>query len=57
MQQKKIKITENKFDGRENVNTLNIRNLSKEYILVESGDLLKGGKQDRMSAETKLIAP
>jgi hypothetical protein len=57
MQQKKIKITENKFDGRENVNTLNIKNLSKEYILVESGDLLKGGKQDRMIAETKLITP
>jgi hypothetical protein len=57
MQQKKIKITENKFDGRENVNVLNIKNNSKEYILVESGELLKGGKQDRMIAETKLIAP
>lgn len=57
MQQKKVKLSENKFDGRENVNVLNIKNNSKEYILVESGELLKGGKQDRMIAETKLIAP
>lgn len=57
MQQKKVKLSENKFDGRENVNVLNIKNYSNEFILVESGELLKGGKQDRMIAETKFIAP
>lgn len=57
MQQKKVRLSENKFDGRENVNVLNIKNTSTEFILVESGELLKGGKQDRMIAETKLIAP
>ncbi len=54
---KKVQIKENNFEGRSNVNVLNLLNTSKEHILVESGDLLKGGKQDRMFAETKLIPP
>lgn len=54
---KKVQIKENNFEGRSNVNVLNLLNTSKEHILVESGDLLKGGKQDRMFAETKFIEP
>lgn len=54
---KKVQIKENNFEGRSNVNVLNVLNTSKEHILVESGDLLKGGKQDRMFAETKFIEP
>lgn len=57
IQQKKIKITENNFEGRENVNTLNVKNVSKETIFIANGELLKGGKQDRMIAESKLLYP
>jgi hypothetical protein len=57
MQTKKVTIRENNFDGNVNVNVINIKNNSNEYIIVTDGDLLKGGKQDRMIAETKIIAP
>lgn len=57
MQQKKVEIKENHFEGNADVRTILIKNLSKENILVMNGDLLKGGKQDRMISETKLIAP
>ena len=55
--QKKVVIKENQFDGNQNVNSLSIKNISKQDILLLDGDLLKGGKQDRMIAETKIIKP
>lgn len=57
MQQKKVQIKENIYAREPNVNTLTIKNLSKQYILVTNGEMIKGGKQDRMIAETKIIAP
>jgi hypothetical protein len=57
MQKKKVEIKENYFEGNADVRTVIIKNNSKENILVMDGDMLKGGKQDRMISETKLIAP
>jgi hypothetical protein len=57
MQKKKVEIKENYFEGNADVRTLLIKNNSTENVLVMDGDLLQGGKQDRMIAETKLIPP
>jgi hypothetical protein len=57
LQQKKLVIKENYFDGNDNVNSLFIKNISKQPILLLDGELLKGGKQDRMIAETKVVYP
>ena len=54
---KKVVVKENQFDGNQNVNSLTIKNISKQNIVLLDGDLLKGGKQDRMIAETKIIKP
>lgn len=57
LQQKKLVVKENYFDGNDNVNSLSVKNISKEPILLLDGELLKGGKQDRMIAETKVVYP
>lgn len=57
LSQKKLLIKENYYDGNENVNSLTIKNTTKEAILILDGELLQGGKQDRMIAETKIIYP
>jgi len=57
MQQKKVQIRENYFEGNADVRSIIIKNNSKENVLVMDGDLLKGGKQDRMISETKFIPP
>jgi hypothetical protein len=49
--QKKVVVYETKT-----VNTLMIENLSDEEVFVQSGDIVKGGQQDRMLA-TDLILP
>jgi hypothetical protein len=49
--QKKVVVYETKT-----VNTLMIENLSNEEVFVQSGDIVKGGQQDRMLA-TDLILP
>jgi hypothetical protein len=49
--QKKVVVYETKT-----VNTLAIENLSDEEVFVQSGDIVKGGQQDRMLA-TDLILP
>jgi hypothetical protein len=38
------------------VNSLSIDNLSNEYIFIQAGDIVKGGKQDR-TLQTDLILP
>lgn len=57
MQNKKVQVKENIYAKDANVNTITIKNLSKEYILIVSGEMLKGGKQDRIIAETKILEP
>ncbi|HEX8332534.1 MAG TPA: DUF6569 family protein [Segetibacter sp.] len=57
MQKRMIKVKEIKYNGGSDLNLLEVVNTSKSPILVNSGELLSGGKQDRMVGETKLIPP
>lgn len=53
----KAKIKEVIYENGADVNWLSIENDTRQPIFVNSGDLLAGGKQDRMIAETKIIEP
>lgn len=55
LKQKKILITEISKDGR--VNSLLFQNISKEIIMVQMGDVVQGGKQDRVIENDALIKP
>lgn len=57
MAEKKILIKEINYMGGADVNVLVIKNISNQPIIINSGDLLSGGKQDRVVAETKLLMP
>jgi hypothetical protein len=50
-----IAITESSTNG--SVNTLIGRNLSKDTLFIMSGEILQGGKQDRVVARDMLIPP
>lgn len=52
---KQVAISEINRSGR--VNTLLVRNLSKDTLFVMSGEILIGGKQDRVVASDMLIPP
>lgn len=53
MKQKQIKVHETS-----NVNKLSIENLSKnQYIYVQAGDIVKGGKQDRVFSTDMVLEP
>ena len=55
IQKKKVRITE-KSDGG-TVNNLTIENFGQDTIIVICGDVVKGGKQDRIIEEDLLVAP
>jgi hypothetical protein len=57
MEQKKISINEFYYLQEANVQILSIKNKSNNYIWIEPGTILKGGKQDRMVVSSKLIEP
>ena len=53
----KISINEIHYMNGSDVNLLVVKNHSKKAILVNSGQIIVGGKQDRVIGETKLIPP
>ncbi|GEO09916.1 hypothetical protein SAE01_24120 [Segetibacter aerophilus] len=53
----KIKLQEIQYEKGADVNWLQVTNHSKEDVVIQSGEILDGGKQDRMVAETKIITP
>jgi len=52
LEQKKVVVYETK-----DVNELSIENLSNEDVYVQSGDIVKGGQQDRMIAVDLIVPP
>jgi len=52
MEQKKVIVHET-----ENVNSLAIENVSQEEVFVQSGDIVKGGKQDRVLSLDLIVPP
>lgn len=57
MRQKKIKVSELPRNVGADVSVLKLTNESKDYILVNSGEVIAGGKQDRAAGETVLLPP
>lgn len=53
----KITVHEITAPAGSDIGVLEIKNMSKKNVLVHSGDIITGGKQDRASAETILIPP
>jgi L-rhamnose mutarotase len=53
----KVKVKEFVTKGDADVHILSVQNNSDKTILINSGELLGGGKQDRVVGETKLIQP
>lgn len=57
MAEHKIKVQEMQYEMGADVNWLQVTNHSKQFIIIQSGEIVEGGKQDRMIGETKFIAP
>lgn len=57
MQQHKITIKENNAEGGADVSTLVVKNKSKDNIILLSGEMVQGGKQDRAFGKTTIIHP
>jgi hypothetical protein len=53
----KITVHEITAPAGSDIGVLEIKNMSKKNVLVNSGDIVIGGKQDRAAAETILIPP
>ncbi len=51
----KIKLHEMKDKNGADVNLLQVTNRSRQEIVIQSGEILGGGKQDRMVGETKIL--
>lgn len=55
LEQKKVKITES--EGGETVNTLFIQNTSQDTVIILGGEVVQGGKQDRMISQDVVVPP
>jgi hypothetical protein len=53
----KVTVREMTTPGGADVGMLELKNHSKKNILIESGEMVAGGKQDRAFAETTIIPP
>jgi hypothetical protein len=53
----KINVEEIQYKNGADANWLQVTNKSNQNIIIQSGEIVEGGKQDRMIAETKFIAP
>ncbi len=57
MKQKKVSVKELVTKEGSDRTVLVVKNFSKNNIVVNSGDVVTGGKQDRMISETTIIPP
>jgi hypothetical protein len=57
LQEKKLKVNELKGSANADVRVLEMRNMSKEAIIIQSGEIIIGGKQDRIMGQTMIIPP
>lgn len=57
MQHGKIKFKEFYFEKDASVRLLTVENNSDDFIMIENGETISGGKQDRMIAESRIIYP
>lgn len=56
LQKRKVKLREMSKNSAD-PNWIKITNRSKEDVLIQTGEILDGGKQDRMIGETKVLTP
>lgn len=52
-----VVMEENQIGGGERVNTLKVENLSNDTVFLMAGELVKGGKQDRVIAKDMILPP
>jgi len=57
LKEKKVKINELKGSGNADVRVLEMRNMGKEAVILHSGEILTGGKQDRILSQTMILPP
>ncbi len=57
MKQNKVSLKENVTREGSDRSVIVVKNLSKDSILINRGDVVSGGKQDRMITETTIIPP
>jgi hypothetical protein len=56
LKQKKVRITEKESSGGE-VNQLFIENVSSDTVYILAGEVVKGGKQDRVISDDRVLIP
>ncbi len=57
MASKKVKVKETQSADGSDIYSLEVKNEAKESVLIHGGDMLSGGKQDRIFTETRIIQP